>query len=95
MRSLNDFISYNENSLSIDKYINEKQNEVDEEIVINITNEITDIIDDIAKRHSPETIQQIIKDVLARYICADEGVSNDTSIAVGDAVLNIYNEYLK
>ncbi|MCH5167379.1 MAG: hypothetical protein J1F35_05740 [Erysipelotrichales bacterium] len=76
-------------------FVNEKQNEVDEEIVINITNEITDIIDDIAKRHSPETIQQIIEDVLARYITADPGVSNDTSIAVGDAVLNIYDEYLK
>lgn len=80
---------------SLNDYINETENGVDEEIAINITNEITDIIDDIAKRHSPETIQQIIKDVLARYICADEGVSNATSIAVGDAVLNIYDEYLK
>lgn len=80
MRSLNDIV-------------NEVNKELDEELAIAITDEITDIIDDIAKRNSPETIQRIIEDVLSRYICADDGVSNDTSIAVGDAVNNVYKKY--
>ena len=80
MRSLNDIV-------------NEANKEFDEELAIAITDEITDIIDDIAKRNSPETIQRIIEDVLSRYICADDGVSNDTSIAVGDAVNNVYKKY--
>ena len=80
MRSLNDIV-------------NEANKEFDEELAIAITDEITDIIDDIAKRNSPETIQRIIEDVLSRYICADGGVSNDISIAVGDAVNNVYKKY--
>lgn len=78
---------------SIKDFIVEKK-EFDEEIAINITNEITDIIDDISKTSSPGTIQQIIENILSRYINCEDGVSKDASIAVGDAVLNIYEKYI-
>ena len=79
---------------TLKEYMNEAK-QPDEEIIISSSSEIMDILDNLDKHYDSDAIRLVLEDVLESYINADNGISNGASIAVGDAVNNIYNKYIK
>lgn len=77
------------------EYINEAKQQPDNEIIEATSGEIMDILSDLDKNYDSDAIRLVLENVLGAYINADNGISKDASIAAGDAVNNIYNEYIK
>ena len=81
---------------ALKEYItNEAKQQADDEIINSAAIEIIDILNNLDKSYDSDAIRLVLEDVLGAFINADNGISNNASIAVGDAVNNIYNEYIK
>lgn len=80
---------------TLKEYVLEAKQQPDDEIINSTAIEIIDILNDLDKSYDANAIRLVMEDVLGAFINADNEISNDASIAVGDAVNNIYNTYLK
>ena len=79
----------------ITDFIIEAKKEVDNEVIETTFVEISDILNDLEKIYDAEAIRLVLERLFGAYINCDNGISKDASIAVGDAIHNIYNDYLK